>query len=367
MYPLTVPIPVFMQEHISLAPYTTLRVGGPARYFAEISDLDQLLEAIAFAHRRQLPIFVLGGGSNLLVTDKGFDGVVLHVRFTTWAPVEYTVGEPEPHLVTVSITGGTEWDDFVLSVCKLNLSGVECLAGIPGFVGASPIQNIGAYGQEAAQTIHSATVFDLQTMKPLTLSRQECGFAYRTSIFNTTHRGRYVVLGVTFRLDPLARPKLTYPDLLKHFGEAASPTPLEVYHAVRSIRQGKGMLLASGEKADDPDLRSAGSFFKNPIVPLEMLAHVAKALGLDEANVPHWKAGEGMVKLPAAWILERAGFHKGFVMGAAGISSKHSLALINRSGSASYREMAALRDAIVGEVKAKFGITLEQEPVQLGL
>jgi UDP-N-acetylmuramate dehydrogenase len=191
-------------------------------------------------------------------------------------------------------------------------------------------------------------------------SNAECGFAYRRSIFNTTQRGRYIVTAVTFRFDPACSPRLTYADLIRHFGEA-KPTPLEIYHAVREIRHAKGMLLVEGE----PDCRSAGSFFKNPVVDVETFDRIAHTLDLVAEKIPHWPAEGNRIKLPAAWLLERAGFIKGYVMGNAGISTRHTLALINR-GNATAADLFALRDVIQQKVKTLFGIQLEQEPVQLG-
>jgi UDP-N-acetylmuramate dehydrogenase len=244
----------------------------------------------------------------------------------------------------------------------LGISGIECLAGIPGSVGGTPVQNVGAYGQEVAETIQTVHALDLQTLTFVTLSHDECHFRYRGSIFNTTHRDRYIVTAVDFQFDRDAKPNLSYADLSKHFaGVAAAPKPIDVYHAVREIRHRKGMLLVEGEQ----DCLSAGSFFKNPVVPAATLARVAAELSLDPAAVPHWPAAEGQVKLPAAWLLERAGFVKGFALGEAGISSRHTLALINR-GHATAADIFRLRDAIQLEVKSRFGILLEQEPVQLG-
>ena len=314
-----------------------------------------MLEAVAFARTQGLPIFTLGGGSNLLVSDKGFDGLVLHLAIT--APIVST--EDGAHL-RYEVAAGVDWDHFVYHVCEQGIAGVECLAGIPGLVGGTPVQNVGAYGQEVAETIESVTALDLDTLAFVTLPHEACAFAYRRSIFNSTHRGRYIVTGVTFQLDPAAKPRLTYADLQKHFAGAVSPTPIEVYHAVRSIRRSKGMLLVEG----DPDCQSAGSFFKNPVVPRTALAHIAQPLGIPESTIPNWPVTEDTTKLPAAWLVEQAGFHKGFAMGAAGISSRHTLALINRGG-ATFVEIAALRDAIVTEVERRFHIHLEQEPVQI--
>jgi UDP-N-acetylmuramate dehydrogenase len=265
--------------------------------------------------------------------------------------------------LTYQVPAGLDWDAFVLKTVEAGISGIECLAGIPGLVGGSPIQNIGAYGQEVSTSISFVRVLDLETLNFLTLPAEQCGFAYRRSIFNTTHCNRYVVTGVTFQFDLDATPKLTYADLQRHFaGQDQAPKPLDVYHAVREIRYGKGMLIVEGE----PDCRSAGSFFKNPVVPQSALDNIASTLGISAEKIPHWPAGAGEIKLPAAWLLDRAGFHKGFIMGEAGISSRHTLALINR-GDASFADIAALRDSIQREVKTRFGIMLEQEPVQLGI
>ena len=345
--------PLDIQEQVPLAPYTTLGVGGPARFFARITDSAQLLEAIDFARARNLPLFTLGGGSNLLVTDEGFSGLVLHVRIQ--APSFLSRG-------FFHVAAGTGWESFVREVCELELSGIECLAGIPGLVGGSPIQNIGAYGQEVASTIDTVHALDLSTMKFVDLSKAACGFSYRTSIFNTTERNRYIVTAVTFRFDPHSEPNLSYGDLKRHFAGKRAPTPMGVFEAVRAIRQAKGMLLVEG----DPDSRSAGSFFKNPIVSTARLTALARSASLDEDAIPHWPAGGESVKLAAAWIVERAGFPKGYALGAAGISSRHTLALINRGG-ATFADIARLRDTIQWKVQSRFGIVLEQEPVQLGL
>jgi len=346
---------VSIQQNIPLAPYTTLRIGGPARYFAQVQTEAELLEAVTFARERSLPIFVLGGGSNLLVSDSGFSGLVLHISIHQ--PVASTTRDGFLH---ETVPAGIEWNDFVLSICEQGISGIECLAGIPGSIGGTPVQNVGAYGQEVSETIASVRALDLETLEFVELSNQQCGFAYRQSIFNTTHRGRYIVTAVTFRFDPDAKPRLTYADLTRHFG-SAQPTPIEVYFAVRDIRHSKGMLLVDGE----PDCRSAGSFFKNPIVDSRVLDRIASTLDIAKEKIPHWPADNNRIKLPAAWLLERAGFVKGYAMGNAGISSRHTLALINR-GSATSADITALRDTIRATVQQRFGILLEQEPVQLG-
>jgi len=342
---------VQMQENIPLGPLTTLKVGGAARYFARIESREDLLEAVDFAHDEELPIFVLGGGSNVLVADGGFRGVVLQMAMTAPSAFEESAGT-----VTCRVAAGVDWDAFVLDVCNCGLSGVECLAGIPGLVGGTPVQNVGAYGQEVAETIVAVRALDVDAMSFVSLSAAECGFGYRKSIFNTTARGRYIVVKVTFRFDKARGVELKYAELRDYFA-GKTPTPMEVFHAVREIRHRKGMLLIEGE----PDCRSAGSFFKNPVVTEAALASISREFEV----VPHWDAGGGKVKLAAAWLIEKAGFLKGFAMGRAGISSKHTLAVVNRGG-ATAGEIVALRDEIRRRVEERFGIRLEQEPVMLG-
>jgi UDP-N-acetylmuramate dehydrogenase len=354
---------LLIQENIQLAPYTTFRIGGPARFFCKVTNKDELIEAVTFARKCNLQTFVLGGGSNLLVTDRGFDGLVLHVKIEGSINIDgYQDDLPKKTSVTYDVPGGMDWDAFVLQVAEAGVTGIECLAGIPGLVGGAPIQNIGAYGQEVSTSILFVHVLDLETLTFVTLTAEHCGFAYRRSIFNTTHRNRYIVISVTFQLDLHATPSLRYADLRDYFaGRGSAPKPIDIYHAVREIRHGKGMLIVEGEA----DCRSAGSFFKNPIVPESLLLDVATTLDLSVDKIPHWTAGENLIKLPAAWLLERAGFLKGFQLGEAGISSRHTLALINR-GHATFADIAALRDTIQCEVSRRFNIQLEQEPVQLG-
>jgi UDP-N-acetylmuramate dehydrogenase len=345
-----------IQEAVPLAPYTTFRIGGPARFFCEITTESALIEAIEFARQHGLPTFVLGGGSNLLVSDSGFNGLVLHIAID--APMQPTLNGS---FLDYTVTAGTDWNSFVLQVCEQGISGVECLAGIPGSVGGTPVQNVGAYGQEVADTITSVRAFDLETNIFLDIPHDQCGFAYRRSIFNFTQRNRYIVTAVTFRFDSTAKPKLTYADLARHFA-GQSPTPMDVYHAVRAIRHRKGMLIVEGED----DCRSAGSFFKNPIVSESVLVQIAATRNIPQDAIPHWPAEAGFIKLPAAWLLEQAGFPKGFTMGNAGISSRHTLALINR-GNATAVDIASLRNTIQHQVKSRFNIELEQEPVEPGV
>ena len=345
-----------IRKDVLLAPFTTLRIGGAARYFAVASEEEEVAEAVAWARKRALRLFVLGGGSNLLVRDSGFDGLVLQIRM---GGIE-SCGEG-----CLRVGAGEGWDGFVDYAVAQGMAGVECLAGIPGSVGGTPVQNVGAYGQEVAETIESVQAFDREWMEWVDLSKEECRFRYRESLFNTDEPGRYIVTRVRFRLRPGGEPNLRYADLQKRLGGGARPTLMDVATVVREIRHEKGMLLVEGEA----DCRSAGSFFKNPILGAERLGRLAAAAGVDDGKVPHWPVtsdgGEERVKIPAAWLLEQAGFVKGYGEGAAGISTRHTLALTNRGG-ATCADMERLQQEIVRGVEARFGIALEREPVLLG-
>ncbi len=337
---------MLLREQVLLAPYTTFGIGGPARWFVEATDEPSIAEAVKFAREKSAPLFVLGGGSNLLVSDHGFSGVVLHIAIQGI--------QQEGSLVHVA--AGENWDAFVSRAIEDDFGGIECLAGIPGTVGGTPVQNVGAYGQEVSNTIVSVRVFDRNDFTFGDLPASACGFSYRSSIFNSTHRERFIVTRVTYELQPKGTPVLRYPDLKRYFKDRQdAPTLAETASAVRAIRHSKGMLLVDG----DPDCRSAGSFFKNPIVPQARYDAVAATAS---SPVPSYPAQPGFVKIPAAWLVEHAGFQKGFALGAAGISSRHTLALIN-CGGATAGEILALRDLIVSTVEEKFFIRLEPEPV----
>lgn len=345
-----------LQEHIPLAPRTTIGVGGPARWFVEATSEGDVADAVTFARERSLPVFVLGGGSNLLVSDQGFDGVVLHVGLRGIERQDLPNGE-----VLLKVAAGEDWDGLVQHTVESDLAGMECLAGIPGTVGGTPVQNVGAYGQDVAETIRSLRCFDTQTSGFVELSNHDCGFAYRTSLLNTSERGRYIITRVDFRLAPGGAPKLSYADLRKRFAVDSKPSLVEVAEAVRAIRRGKGMVV----DAADPNSRSAGSFFRNPVVSLGLLSDLPEATGVALEQIPNWPTGDGSTKLPAAWLLERAGFVRGYTLGHAGISAKHTLALINLGG-ATASDIVALRDRIIATVQERFGIRLEQEPVSVG-
>ncbi len=348
---------MLIRENVPLAPFTTLGVGGPARFFAEVSTEAAVLEAVAFAHSRQLPLFVLGGGSNLLVADAGFAGLV--VKIADAGVSHFT----PPDGGEVFIAGaGCDWDSFVAQTVEANCAGLECLSGIPGTAGGTPVQNVGAYGQDVSETIKEVHALDLASLRVVTLSNAECKFAYRSSIFNTTERGRYIVLQVAFTLRPNGAPNIRYADLEKYFAERSDePTLKEVGDAVREIRHRKGMLIVSGED----DAHSAGSFFKNPVVPQELFEELAARLASQKLTLISYPAADGARKIPAAWLVEHVGFTKGYTKGRAGISSKHALAIVNRGG-ATAAEILALKDEIQARVWDKLGIQLQPEPVFIG-
>lgn len=352
---MTAPVPIFTRtENVPLAPFTTLGVGGSARYFCAAETERQLRHALRWADEQNLPVFVLGGGSNLVIADAGFPGLVVRADIHGINTEEGTTGRT---LVTVG--AGEKWDDFVRFCVTRNLQGIECLAGIPGAVGGTPVQNVGAYGQEVSETIVSVRALDQTSDTVYDISAAECGFAYRQSRFNTTEAGRWVILSVTFALAPNAPPALKYADLRAHF-DGTTPTLIQVYDAVRTIRARKGMV----HSPDDPDSHSAGSFFKNPVVSLEDAACIAETFG-DTSAVPQWTQPGGNVKLSAAWLIERAGFVRGHSFGSVGLSGKHVLALVNRGG-ATAREVCDAARQIQEGVKAKWGVLLSPEPVFVG-
>jgi UDP-N-acetylmuramate dehydrogenase len=375
-------------EQVRLAEWTTLQLGGPAARFTAATTVSDLVDAVALADRNGEPVLVLGGGSNLVVADAGFPGVVVRA-----APdgLQFTAVDGA---VEVTAAAGQDWDELVRWCLAEGLSGVECLSGIPGSAGATPIQNVGAYGQEVAETIVSVQAYDRAAGQVVLLGPEDLGFGYRTSMFKrqaaaasrggeertgppggngeaptaAAATGRFVVLQVTFRLpvSPLSAP-VRYAELGRLLGvEEGSQVPIaEARGAVLELRRGKGMLL----DAADPDSRSAGSFFTNPVVPEARIDALYERLGAS-ARIPHWPAGPGQVKLSAAWLIEHAGFSKGFGLAddpaGARISTKHTLALTNPGG-ATTASLIRLARAIRDGVRSEFGVELANEPTLVGV
>ncbi len=342
-----------LQENVSLAPLTTIGIGGPARFFFRATSVDELREALAWARDRSLPVFLLGGGSNLLISDAGFPGLVIQLDLRG-ITVESDNG---PHAM-VKVAAGEPWDRFVKFAVRREWAGIECLSGIPGSTGATPIQNVGAYGQEVSETIVRVEALDRTTGRVTWFTNDECRFGYRSSLFKNIERDRYVVLSVTFRLRRDGEATLKYPELQKYVAERgiALDDLAGVREAVIAIRKRKGMVL----DPRDPDTRSDGSFFMNPILtPEQYAAFAARA-----PDAPHFPSGDD-VKLSAAWLIEHAGFHKGFTHGKVGLSTKHTLAIVNR-GSGTAAEVVELVEMIQGKVREEFGVDIHPEPNFIG-
>ena len=341
------------ETNVPLAPLTTIGIGGPARYFFRARTVDEIIDALAWARDHKQPVFVLGGGSNLLISDAGFDGLVLQIDLHG-ITVESNVGT---HAM-VKVAAGEPWDNFVKFAVVRAWAGIECLAGIPGSTGATPIQNVGAYGQEVSETIARVEALDRTTGRVVWFTNEECRFGYRSSLFKNVERERYVVLSVTFRLRRSGEAAVKYPELQKYVEEnrIARNDLRGVRGAVITIRKRKGMVL----DARDPDTRSDGSFFMNPVITAAQFEEFAQLA----PDAPHFPAGDD-VKLSAAWLIEHAGFSKGFTHGNVGLSTKHSLAIVNRGGGKA-SEVVELVTMIQESVREKFGVEIQPEPNFIG-
>lgn len=355
-------LPPEFREQVPLAPYTTLGLGGPARYFIEVRSVEELAQALDRARSAGYRVWILGGGSNLIVPDEGLDGVVIHIA------IGGAVFEPENGGTVVRAGAGVNWDDLVRQTVGRGLAGVECLSGIPGSAGATPIQNVGAYGQEVADTLLWVECLDRDTLDPVQFGAAECGFGYRQSRFKGEDRDRYVVTRVVFRLAP-GRPQPRYPELRRAVEESPGYEALSDQDAVAAVRETvlalrrrKSMVLDPG----DPNTRSVGSFFTNPVLSGgELEALLERCRRMDGGmKVPTFATTDGMVKVPAGWLVEHAGFSRGYRRGGAGISTRHALALVNLGGSTA--ELLALAQEIQDGVAERFGVRLEREPVVVG-
>jgi UDP-N-acetylmuramate dehydrogenase len=344
-----------------LAPRTTLRLGGPARRLVEAGTEADLVAAVRGADAAGDPVLVLAGGSNVVIADAGYDGTVVHVA-TAGVVREQAIGGR----VRLTVAAGAPWDEVVAGAVAEGLAGIECLSGIPGSAGATPIQNVGAYGQEVASTIAAVRVFDRHTGAIEELPPSACGFAYRASAFKG--RGRHVVLAVTFELEPSEESApVRYAELAGALGvaEGESASLTAVREAVLELRRGKGMVLDPA----DHDTWSAGSFFTNPVMDAAAFAALrgrAAALPGDRREPPRFPESDDRVKTSAAWLIERAGFARGDARGAVALSSKHVLALTNRGGAATSELLAFARE-IACRVDDLLGVTLAPEPVLVGV
>jgi UDP-N-acetylmuramate dehydrogenase len=342
---------------VALAELTTLRLGGPARRLVETVTAEEAIEAVAAADAAGEPVLVLGGGSNLVIADAGFPGTVVRLL---------TRGVSLDGAGRLTVAAGEPWDELVTRVVSEGLAGIEALSGIPGSTGATPIQNVGAYGQQVSDTVVGVRAYDRRAGEVVELTGAQCAFSYRSSVFR--HCDRHLLLEVTYALERSAQASpIRYPELARTLGLKTGDRPplAEVRAAVLGLRRAKGMVI----DPDDPDSVSAGSFFTNPILPPEHFAELQRRaverLG-DGALPPGWPEADGQVKTSAAWLIERAGVHRGSASGSVGISSKHTLALVNRGG-ATTSELLDLAREVRERVRTAFGVTLAPEPTLVGV
>jgi UDP-N-acetylmuramate dehydrogenase len=345
-----------VRENVPLAPYCTLGVGGPARFFVEPRDERTVLEALAWSAARGLPLRVLGGGSNLVVADDGVGALVVRIGIRGVATravagaIEVTAGAGEP------------WDALVAHTVERGWAGLECLSGIPGLVGATPIQNVGAYGQDVSETVAALRALDTATGRVIVLSNADCGFSYRDSRFKSVEPGRHVILSVTYRLEPGGAPGVRYAELERHLAArgVAAPSLGDVRESVLAIRRSKSMVIDAG----DENRRSCGSFFTNAIVTAADADRVAEVAG--DPAMPRWPQPDGRVKLSSAWLIEHAGFARGHRDGPVGLSSRHALAVVAHDG-ARAADVVAFARRLTAAVRERFGVRLTPEPVFWGL
>ncbi len=344
--------PRAVQVDVPLAPLTTLGVGGRARWFVRATSVEDIAAAHSWCQDQGVTFNVIGGGSNLVIADSGIDGFVVQVA------IRGLDSSKRGGTTVVRAGAGELWDVVVAAAVERGAQGLECLSGIPGTVGGTPVQNDGAYGQEVADTISEITVFDCHSGQVGTLRGSDCAFGYRTSRFKLADAGRYVVCDVTYGLAD-REPTVTYPDVIRAIEQhgVRAPGVADVRSAVLSIRRSKGMVV----DAADPDTRSVGSFFMNPVVEAARHATICSTAG----NAPGFAMPEGRVKVPAAWLIERAGFAKGHEAGPVGLSSKHPLAIVNRGG-ATARDVVGLARRIQQKVADRFGVWLRPEPTFIG-
>jgi UDP-N-acetylmuramate dehydrogenase len=340
------------REHVVLAAYTTLEVGGPARWFVEAADEVTILSALSWARGRGVPLRVLGGGSNVVVPDEGVEALVVRLAVRG---IEFRATDAG---VEVTAAAGEPWDDLVRLTVERGWAGLECLSGIPGLVGATPIQNVGAYGQEVAETVTRVRALDTRHARVVDVTAADCKFAYRDSAFKRDEPGRFVVLAVTYRLRAGGTPAVRYADVERHLGERGVRTPrlADVRESVLAIRCSKSMVIDPA----DPNRRSCGSFFTNPVVGCEALADVERRAGAD--GMPRWPQPDGRVKLSAAWLIEHAGFRRGQREGPVGLSTRHALAIVAHDG-ARAADVLAFAARVQRAVAERFRVVLTPEPV----
>jgi len=354
------PLPKSLLRDVPLSPLTTIGLGGAAQFFASCMSVEEISTLVRFAKAERMRLQLLGGGSNIIFADAGFKGLVLQINLKG-----RRISDDGEHVI-LEVAAGEEWDSVVQFCVEQGFSGIECLSGIPGFVGATPIQNVGAYGQEVAETIVELRAVDLETMREVEMPNAECRFGYRQSRFKKEDRNRFVVTHVTFRLKKNGRPAIRYPELKTHLESACNLDALAdgaeslraTREAVLALRRRKSMVI----DPHDPNTRSVGSFFMNPVLTIPEFQTVqghCHRSGTKE-TIPTFPAGE-RIKIPAAWLVEQTGYKRGFRRGGVGVSSNHALALINTGGTS--QEVLDLARDIQRAVQKKFAILLEEEPV----
>jgi len=337
-----------IHTNIPLKNFTTMKLGGNARFMTEVHTPQEVAEVCKNAKSQSLPIFILGGGSNVIATDDGFTGIIIRMRIPG-----FEVIADDLNSTTIQIGAGEIWDDVVKRTVYMRLSGIETLSAIPGTAGAAPVQNIGAYGQEVAETLESLTAYDTQTDSFVTLQNADCGFSYRHSIFRGDQTGRYVITSITLKLSKNNPQPPFYEALQSYFDQHNITifTQTVVRDAVIDIRK---------NKLPDPKiLPNTGSFFKNAIIETWQLNDLKAAY----PDVPTYDMGDGKFKVPTGWLIEQAGF-KGKVIHGIKVHDKNALVLINQSAT-SYNDLAEARDEIISGVRDKFKIQIEQEPLQI--
>lgn len=343
-------------ERVSLASRTTLGVGGAARWFVKARKEAEILDALDWAAARGVPVRVLGGGSNVVIADAGLEALVIQVALRGREEREAAGA------VELTAAAGEPWDELVGHAVERGWAGLECLSGIPGLVGATPIQNVGAYGQDVSQTVTGLRAVDRASRRLVALSAAECRFGYRDSLFRSAEPDRFIVMAVTYRLRPGGAPAVRYAELVRHLDGRglAAPTLPQVRESVLEIRRAKSMVLDPA----DPNRRSCGSFFVNPVLAAAEAARVETLAGAD-AGMPRWPEPDGRVKLSAAWLIERAGFRRGERAGPVGLSTRHTLAIVCHEG-ARAGDVADFARRVRDGVAARFGVRLAPEPVFWG-
>lgn len=351
-------ININFQHNVPLSELTTIKLGGNAKLFCNCKTIDEIKACLIYAKTENLPVQVIGGGSNIIFHDAGFDGIVIKIAIKG-----FELKEIDKNIIEVASGAGMNWDDFVKLCIENNLTGVECLSGIPGSIGATPIQNVGAYGQEVQNTIVSVEAIDHLTLETIRFTNKECKFDYRQSRFKNEDKDKYIITEVKYLLKKFVEPKINYPELKKWLDENTNWDSIKngkeklslIRDSVINIRKSKSMVI----DREDPNSVSCGSFFLNPVLTEEEFKELEKTCSKSNLNIPSYKTDKGM-KIPAAWLVENAGFHKGYRKGGVGISNNHTLALINCGGTTN--ELLELSTQIERVVYEKFGIKLKQEP-----